>query len=329
MDESERTRLCDKAAEPAKARMISVEPVYLLLMVTTGAITTTRVQYVENRLTQEYNYTLSKLGACASDNVSDDAIGRRIQSETALWAMWMSSLTTFLPILAGAFLVASSDVVGRRPLLILSAVVHVVSAGILMAVTAFRLPLAIILVAKTILGIFGDMAVPLSVCLAYLGDSTTLETRVVKMAALELSANIGWGSGKFLTNLILQETYNFTLAFGFSMITSFLCLLYTTCPGILLETVQTGQSKGKMADVMKPALLRLRSACYPRWIGLRWRIGTLYLVKMLIYIVKESIYTIVVIIGLGKPFCWQPLTIGIYEAVVSLFPAIGKTIATF
>ena len=327
MASSERTKLCDEASKPARARLVSVEPVYFLLVVTQGAITTARVQYVEKRLAEDYNYTLigPQKENCSFDTETSDPVGLRIKSETALWVMWMSSLSTIIPIFTGSLLVVASDVVGRKPILLVSATSHLISAAILIVVAMFDLPLAFMLVSKTILGIFGDLSMPGAVCLTYIADSTTLETRAVKIAALDFSSNFGWGLGKLLVSVILQETYNFTLAFGFSTLVAALCVFYTACPGLLLETMSGNQSsKGNVGDIFKTSCVRLRSLCSPSWGSLRWRIIALCMTMALIYLVKKGIFTVVIIIGLGEPFCWQPLLVGIFEIVAFLVPGTGK-----
>ena len=325
-------KLLEPESQKPRARFISVKPVYVLIaaiQAIQGANMTGRVQFIAKRLELEYNHTLQG-GNCSFENATADVTEIRIQSETAHWDMWMASTTTIIPILTAPLLVAASDVVGRKPLLVVAALNHLISAIIIVVVAFFNLSLWVMVIAKIVLGVLGDTAMPNAVCLAYIGDSVEREERAVKMAVMDAANLFGWGLGKFLINVIIQETSSFTLAFGFPVVIAVLCLLYITFPGILIETINRAEShqnqKLNVQGVFSGMAHSLKTLFGPELADVRWRIGILLAIKALLFIVKEGVFTVGILIGLGKPFCWSPLTIGVYEALTSFLPGIGMYI---
>ncbi|XP_041472132.1 proton-coupled folate transporter-like isoform X2 [Lytechinus variegatus] len=304
----------------ARSRVISVEPVVFLSLAVQGVLFNIRTQYVEARLAAEYNYTLPEAGNCSLANKSADATGKEIESETSLWVMYMCWASVFFPIFTGTILIAASDIVGRKPILIINAFGHLLAATIFMLVAWLHLPLIVAVAAECIIGLGGDSAVSINVSFAYIADTSTAKSLVNKYTILSFMIYIGFGGSQILVDLILQNTGNYNLTFGCAWVFAFLYVLNVSIPGILLESVKN-HTKFKVVATVKGLLksfVRLVSVSEDKR---QSRLVLLVFIKMVFFLINEAIYAVITIYGIGQPFCWSPTMVGIYNVIVNACPA--------
>ncbi|XP_030831541.1 proton-coupled folate transporter isoform X2 [Strongylocentrotus purpuratus] len=311
----------DNVEEISKARYIATEPINFLLFGIQGMLTTLRTLYIQETLASDYEYNLlpQQDGNCSLPNVSNP-LEVQINSETALWVMWLASISTFLPILTASVLVASSDFIGRKPILIFSATGHLIASLIYLLVAVARLPLAVTFLAAITLGICGDTSAAFTVCTAYIADSTSGNTRTQRLVLQSLVLYAGWGSGQAVVGVLLRYLGNFPVCFAVPVALSVINLAYTICPGVLLETISP-REHFNAKKVLRKSFKNLRGIFRRRMSGGRWRLWCLITIVCPISLVNESIYDVIVIYGLGSPFCWTADVVGYYSAAVSLFPA--------
>ncbi|XP_030831798.1 proton-coupled folate transporter [Strongylocentrotus purpuratus] len=311
----------DTVEEISKARYIATEPISFFILTIQGMLITLRTLYIRKTLAIDYEYNLlpQEDGNCSLLNVSNP-LEVQINSETALWVMWLASISTFLPILTASVLVASSDFIGRKPILIFSATGHLIASLIYLLVSVMRLPLAVTFLAAITLGICGDTSAATTVCTAYIADSTSGNTRTQRLVVQSLAVFVGWGCGQAVGGVLLQYLGNFPVCFAVPVALSVINLAYTVCPGVLLETISPREHFNAKTVISK-SFKNLRGIFGRRMSEGRWRVWCLIAIVCLKELVHESLYDVIVIYGLGSPFCWTADVVGYYSAAVALFPA--------
>ncbi|XP_063951512.1 proton-coupled folate transporter-like isoform X3 [Lytechinus pictus] len=316
----------DAAEDISKARCIATEPINFLLLAIQGMLVTLRTLYIQETLASDYGYNLlpQQRGNCSLQNVTDP-LEVQINSETALWIMWLSSISTFLPILTASVLVASSDFIGRKPILILSAIGHLIASLIYLLVSLIDLPLSVTLLAAITLGISGDTSAAITVSTAYIADSTSGKSRTQRLVLQSLATYVGWGSGQAFAGILVRYLDNFSVCFAIPVALSVINLFYTICPGILLETI-SHREYFNFKKVLHKSFKNLRGVFGMKASKGRRNVWCLMTIICFIMFVVESVYDVIVIYGLGRPFCWTPDVVGYYYAAVSLFPAVVATV---
>eukprot|EP00057_Strongylocentrotus_purpuratus_P001055 XP_001191464.2 PREDICTED: proton-coupled folate transporter-like [Strongylocentrotus purpuratus] len=311
----------DAVEEISKARYIATEPINFLILAIQGMLTTLRTLYFRETLASDYEYNLlpQQDGNCSLPNVSNP-LEVQINSETALWVMWLASISTCIPILTASVLVATSDFIGRKPILIFSATGHLIASLIYLLVSVMRLPLAVTFLAAITLGVCGDTSAAITVCTAYIADSTSGNTRTQRLVLQSLAVYAGWGFGQAVGGVLLRYLGNFPVCFAVPVALSVINLAYTVCPGVLLETMPP-REHFNAKEVLCKSFKNLRGIFSRRMSEERWTVWCLITIVCLQNLVIESLHDIIIIYGLGSPFCWTADIVGYYSAAVSLFPA--------
>ncbi|XP_071499263.1 lysosomal proton-coupled steroid conjugate and bile acid symporter SLC46A3-like [Diadema antillarum] len=208
-------------------------------MAVQGAIATLRTFYVKERLEESFGHFLNQdeNSTCSSNSNISDPLEKEIQSQTSFWIMWISILSAFPPIFTATFLVASSDSIGRKPILIFSGVCHLIASVIFLLVASFDLPLYVFVLGASVLGLCGDREAVSMVSSAYIADSTEGKSRTQRMAIQSFMGTSGFGTGQVIAGVILNYSHNFTICFALPTVLSALNLVYTVFPGLVLETV--------------------------------------------------------------------------------------------
>ncbi|XP_072174622.1 lysosomal proton-coupled steroid conjugate and bile acid symporter SLC46A3-like [Diadema setosum] len=313
----------------SRARFVATEPINFLIAAVQGALYTLTTFYVQDSLAQHYNYSINDyhLNSTCSDRDVTDPLEKQIQSETAWWNMWLAVLSTLPPVVTASFLVAASSFIGRKPILVIGVVCHLIAPLIYLFVALFDLPLSLTLLAAAVLGLCGDIEGVVTVSLAYVADSSVGKSRTQRMVVLSLMYEAGWGCGQMLGGLILGYSNNFPVSFAFPTILAAINLAYTTWPGLVLETVPKREPL-PAGSILKKSLDSLAGFCTRFERRKRIKIVILIMIICLVRFVRESIFDVVVIYGLGKPFCWTAIFVGCFNASVALFPAAIATIVT-
>ncbi|XP_071476542.1 lysosomal proton-coupled steroid conjugate and bile acid symporter SLC46A3-like [Diadema antillarum] len=319
----------ETAEHISRARFVATEPINFLIAAVQGALSTLRTFYVQDSLAQHYNYSINyyhQNGTCSDRDVTDP-LEKQIQSETAWWNMWLAVLSTLPPVVTATFLVAASSFIGRKPILVIGVVCHLIAPLIFLLVALFGLPLSLTLLAAAVLGLCGDIEGVVTVSLAYVADSSVGKSRTQRMVVLSLMYEAGWGCGQTLGGLILGYSNNFPVSFAFPAILAAINLAYTTWPGLVLETVPKREPL-PAGSILKKSLDSLAGFCTHFERRKRNEVVVLIMIICLVRFVRESIFDVVVIYGLGKPFCWTAIFVGCFNASVALFPAAIATILT-
>ncbi|XP_033638441.1 solute carrier family 46 member 3-like isoform X2 [Asterias rubens] len=306
-------------------RLITVEPTVILICAIQGSLVALRTLYIEHRLALSYNYTLpTGSNDTCGGNHTEDPMQKRIESETALWVMYMKGISDFLPAFVAVFYGAASDFIGRKPVLIVSAVAHLTASAIFLSVCYFNLPLICLVVAEGILGICGDSVVLTSTSFAYVTDIYEGTAMTFRIFLLDLLIYVGFGGSQFGVTSILQWTNSYTIAFLVVFGAAVINFLYVAVPGIVRETIKRRPfPRGVVRDLIHKIYLLFKVNTNGRRVTL-----LLLMTGMVFYdLVYEAVYSVITIFGLGPPFCWSDSFVGVYGLLTNIVPALVGILA--
>ncbi len=166
----------------------------------------------------------------------------------------------------------------------------------------------------------------MSQCFAYMSDVTNVKNRLLRMAILQSSATVILGACQFGVGILITK-HGFIPPFWLALSVFFIAWLYVTIPGLLIETVD--RNKNKISDSrdlkssIKAGFKDLMNLFKTNVNLRRWRLGVLYLINFIRELLESS-FGIVLLYGLGPPFCWSPLNVSTYSIIVTFGSAIGK-----
>ena len=131
------------------------------------------------------------------------------------------------------------------------------------------------------------------------------------------------GVMQFSLGYIIRD-YGFTPAIWLMVITLVLAFLYILIPSCFIETIDRDKTgsvdiKGSIKSGWKDLKRLFKENTYIR----RWRLGTLFGIDFMREILETS-YPIVLLYGLGPPFCWDPVTLSGYLLITTFLGATGK-----
>lgn len=320
--------------ELSKSRLVSTEPVNFTILWIQGVLTTLRTFYIKHRLDQSIDGDDKQDAGQGNESRSfgdrncpavnnSDPFQEHTQSQVAVWVMWLEVISVCLPIITGTLLTASSDYVGRRPILIIGGVGHVIACAIYLIVALFNAHLPLLLLTAVALGICGDTIAVTSVSTAYIADSCCGKKRTERLVIQSLLIYAGWGIGQAFGGVFLQFTRNYAVCFSVTLVIAIINLAYTACPGIILETAPM-RAKLSLRLIVKEILKNLRKMYSNASKERRWQLTILIAISCLICLINQGVYELIVIYALWAPFCWTPTIVGVFSAAVNLVPAAGR-----
>ncbi|XP_022100521.1 proton-coupled folate transporter-like [Acanthaster planci] len=306
----------------ASTRLITVEPILILINMVQGALVTLRSQYIEHRLADEYNYTLpTGQNSCASQDPTD----KYIEDQTSTWVTYMKDMSVFPPIVVALVLGAASDFVGRRPMFIINAAGHFLGSTLFLFIAIFKLPLPLLIVGEAMLGLAGDAVFTAIIAEAYVADIYSGKARTFRLVIIDAVILFSFGIIQFIIGEILQTTcINFIIVYGITAGMAFVNLLYTITPGLVLETVKR---RPFPRGVIKELIMNILSLFSSSHAGRRWSLSLLLANACLWTLIFEAAGGNITIYGLSPPFCWTPEIVGAYGAIINVLPAIVAIVA--
>ncbi|XP_033117992.1 proton-coupled folate transporter-like [Anneissia japonica] len=327
--------------QPVQYRMVTVEPVLLLVMLAMGILLTLRTQYTKHRVSESYNETssvglLKENGTCLLNESDHDCeIESQIQSDTSLLVMYMSVAECLPPLFVSMIVGSWSEVYGRKFAMLIPSVTFVVVCGLYLAVVYMELSVYFLIGVNLIQGLGGDVILFNAACFAYMADITQNKPRIFRMIILETTIYAASGLAQvFLGYLLKFRGYKASLWLAFSL--SLASVIWIITPGLFKESIQTHHVKGTVTHGSSgekefPKTLGNQLKQIPKVFGKRYNeprrqyrlmiVLTIYFIFVLMW---ASFITLVTIYGLGKPFCWSPVIVGYYSAAGALFPGLGS-----
>jgi PCFT/HCP family folate transporter-like MFS transporter 1/3 len=295
-----------------KRRTIIVEPVMLLFCLGILGNDPLLEQYVHSRLKHLYPILQNATGddstsKCAGSNGSDPfVIAEKSLSEgTSVWQNYLalpSLFTIFFTLLYGAY----SDVVGRRPILLLPSIFGTIKFIINALVIYFNLPLYIFVVSACLETMGGGFYTLSLGVYAYLADSTTAEKLGLRLAIVDAILTLSFGLSQVGLGFSIRHLgyfYAYLILAGFVLIN----LIYTVF--FVPETIIRDSNKRfQICGYLKSIWLTFTNTEDQRHV----KIGLLILGFLLCNIVIQSESAIQILYVMGPPLCWGTVNIGIY-----------------
>ncbi|XP_072039616.1 proton-coupled folate transporter-like [Amphiura filiformis] len=322
------TPLLPSSKELPKKRLVTVEPLAFFFAASIGAAVALQPQYIEERLAQDRNYTLSKdddiNGTCNNMNTSDPdyIIQQEIAADMATWTMINTSLS-FLPVVFLApFYGVLSDRLGRKLNFAIPIIAHVVFCILLLLILYLRLPLLVLAIANLVEGLGGQICFFIAGSYAYISDVSTKKARLVRLAVLQSVYFSAVGIVQIPIGYIIQA-YGFIPVAWLSVALLIAAILYLTIPRVLLDSVEPNKTSKPIGarelfhDLYKSFAVNDQNRRYRLLIIL-----TIYFFTD-IFQMSTGATMIYGIYGLGPPFCWSSVIYGYYSVVFMVFGAIG------
>ena len=160
-------------------------------------------------------------------------------------------------------------------------------------------------------------------CVSYIADVTTSENRLLRLVVALNTNGIAVGITQLAIGYLIDD-YGFGPALWIAAIAYFLALLYIIIPPFLIETVDRDRTKTESKKINPLSNLKSFIVLFQNNTHLRsWRLGFLYLIQCMIKMINNAALSLVLVYGLGPPFCWSSVLVAGYSALIT-FTGIGK-----
>ncbi|XP_072018505.1 proton-coupled folate transporter-like [Amphiura filiformis] len=323
----------------AASRYITVEPILMFMAIGTGVMISVLPQYLRYRVAMEQNVTLpdsggGNNGTCVARNRSNPYYVRlqEVQAEVAFWQMVRSLCGTLPALFTAPLLGAWSDIVGRKLVMGLNAFGSVVY-GICFILTYYLvLPIWTIPVGYCITGILGGSGLSIAQANAYLADVTNNENRLLRIAVFQSTFIAMMGLSNIAVGYLIRD-YGFGPPLVMMCIAYALAFLYIIFPSCLIETVDTKENRAKkrndesalniMVGIKNDLICLFKTNTNLR----RWRLCLLYFIDFMRETLESS-SPLVIVYGLGPPFCWSSVAVSRYWMMSIFGSAIAVTVVT-
>jgi PCFT/HCP family folate transporter-like MFS transporter 1/3 len=317
--EQEITSIPEPTVVIPKRRTIVVEPVMLLFCLGILGNDPLLEQYTHSRMKHLYPVLHNGTGdannsKCAGSNGSDPFVIEE-NEVTSVWQTYYTLpclFSIFTSLLYGAY----SDVVGRRPILLLPSIFGIIKFTINASVIYFNLPLYIFVVSACLETMGGGFYTLSLGVYAYLADSTTAEKLGLRMTVVDgiMGLSIGLsqiGSGFSIRHL--GYFYTYLILGGFVLVNLIYAIFFVP------ETIIRDKNKQfQICGYLKSMWLTFTNTEDQRHV----KIGLLILGFLLCNMVLQSQMAIQILYAMGPPLCWGTVNIGLYSGTTVAFLTI-------
>lgn len=323
----------------AIARLITVEPVIGLVAVAIGIFVVIQPQYLQQRVAAAKNVTLPNAAGGGGDgngSSSDGTCSARqnrsdpyyialqdVQADVAYWQM-IFTVAAFLPsLIMSPFLGSWGDRVGRKVILGLAVFGYFIVFIAYILTFYLVLPLWVLPIAYFLQGITGGTGLIIAGSVSYVTDVTTAEKRLLRIGVVHGSFLIGIGLTQVAVGYLV-ENLGFGPPLWITGITISACLFYIIVPPLLIETVDTEQYKLKDKSDKVNSIQSLINLFKINVAARRWRLAILFFVEFMNETLNASAVGVIIIYGLGPPFCWNSVLVAGYWTMLLFSSALGK-----
>ncbi len=168
-------------------------------------------------------------------------------------------------------------------------------------------------------------------CFAYLSDVTNDKNRLLRIAVFQALSYVVTALGQLTVGFLIRD-YGFKPPLWMMNIGLSIALLYMVIPGLIIETVDSNKSRVKNQNGtflqrsksnVKAGLKDLSNLFKINVKLRRWRLGLLYLIDFMRELLEKSA-PVVIVYGLGPPFCWTSLNVSTYWIIILSGTALGR-----
>ena len=247
----ERTRLFQgedsqgRGSKMARPRLITVEPVLFLFMLSVFLVTPLQEQLIYKKICHsKYNETVCKNLKTDDRYVKEESY---VQKQTSNWSMYLRVTTTIPSMLAAMILGPCSDKIGRKFSLILPLIGTMLEAACLILNSYYlSWDVSIMCIGGIIAGFSGSYATLLMAVFSYMADVSSEKSRTLRVALLESMIFLGGCVGELVGGVLVDHA-GFFVAFSLAVGLYLLNLLYVI---FILQESYHPQEKLRLSHVL-------------------------------------------------------------------------------
>ncbi len=312
---------------------VTVEPVLILFFMALLSGNILMPQWLFTEFAERRNYTSTDNssngnGYCLEDTINsttdDDQLLQKVQGDVARYLLYIDIAGTIPDILISTIAGPISDIIGRKPAMIIPLCGELVRYMIMIFIQLWDLPLKFVIVAPFVGGLFGGKSTIISACYAYIADVALPNKRSQRIVITTVSFSMGIS----ITHLYLGYLIK---AAGF-MYPIVLCIGLVLLNLLYIITILRDSRKRKKDEKLfslsytyKALQVLLRPTI--KMNGWKLRIATVSFV--LCVTLQQSRRGLTNLFLMNSPLCWDSVMLGNYNSAVGLFSDACDIFMTF
>lgn len=294
-------------------RFVTVEPVIFSVIFTFALLLPLLQQYIYEELSAEHNFTkvdeekLCENVTTAGHDVT--SLESQVQTEASHWFLVLNLCTCIPSVFSSLFLGSLSDVVGRKPVMLI-AVIGIFLRCLIIAITVtLGLPFYVVFLGSLIDGLTGSFPTILGSCFAYIIDITDKESRSFRLGVLEIAISFGATASVFTSGVWLKMSgYEQPFWAGVGII--FICGLYIVF--FLSESLVGEKQKISRVSCMVQIKRIKDFVLAKRGPYVNTCLKLLFIAYL--FAVFDYFGNVTILYAKHYPLCWGPELIGYYLA---------------
>ncbi len=312
---------------------VTVEPVLVLFFMPYVIVNFLMPQWLFTEFAERRNYTSSANssngnGYCLEDIVNsttnNDELLQKVQGDVARYLLYIDIAGTIPDILISAIAGPISDIIGRKPAMIIPLCGELIRFLTIFFIQLWKLPVELVILAPFVGGVFGGRSTIISACYAYIADVVPPDKRSQRIVIITVSFSIGIS----ITHLYLGY---FIKAAGF-MYPMILCMGINLLNLLYIITIlrdSRKRQKDKKLFSLSYTYKALQVLLQPtiKMNGWKLRIATISFV--LCVTMQQSRRGLTNLFLMNSPLCWDSVMLGSYIAATGLFSDASDIFMTF
>lgn len=307
-------------------RIITVEPVIILIGFCLTASIPLLEQYGYGKLAAEANVTIISIGESQCDFNESDPLyeaQQEIQAETSDFFVIISLLTSLPNIVVVPIFMFVSDRFGRKPILLFNLFVMLIGYAEWVTFVQTNQPLNMLFIGAATFGLLGSQTL-LSICLAYYADSTDHTNRSFKMVIFEVCVSIASILSNLTTGFLIKYV-DIIYPFLSFIVCASIAILYTL---FLLPESLSNSARSKHERNCRNCLAPYKAAFTiffkDNGTNRRWKIQIAAVVSAVVTANHIGLLVILPLYLLNSPLCFDSVAIGVVIVEIYVLRAVGS-----
>ncbi len=312
---------------------VTVEPVLTLFFMASVIVNMLMPQWLFTEFAERRNYTSSANssngnGYCLEDIVNsttnDDELLQKVQGDVARYLLYIDIAGTIPDILISAIAGPISDIIGRKPAMIIplcGAFVHFLT---IFFIQLWKLPLEFVILAPFISGVFGGRSTIINACYAYIADVAPPDKRSQRIVVMTVSFSMGISITQLYLGYFIKAAgfmYPMILCMGINLLN----LLYTIT--ILRDSRKRKKDKKLLSLIYTYKALKVLFR--PTIKRNRWKLHIATISFVLYVTMQQSRRGLTNLFLMNSPLCWDSVMLGNYNSAIGLFSDACDIVMTF
>ncbi len=245
----------------------------------------------------------------------------QVQTATAQWMMYIEIAETIPSVLVTLVLGPISDIKGRKFALILPLIGSSIMSLIFILTETLNWPYAVAIVALFMNGILGSAALLFTAAFSYIGDVSSREDTVMRMAILDTVYTLASAVAMIYMGYIINGL-GFAYAFLFLIGLNILNMLYVIF--IMPESIKNIKDLKEMTNPAKHIQKAFIAITKPTIKENGWKIRLSITTNTVIIIASMGAMRMQSLFAMDEPLCWGSVLIGYHGAVNTIITNVCK-----